>query len=350
MKTQLDPQRSWYMDNKVPHPCVLVTKWTAFRNLEGWPFPSRCDALALADLTEMVSRVLLESFDDCEEKIDWLGSTPLAQSLADERLLTPGHGTRYPQAISWFWNKERFGLHWGGADHLRLDYLRPGGEVAESFRELQGWEGRFAKSLGFAYRSGWGWVTTDPAFAGAGLIPSVLLHLPASAASGLWEAMMKTVERRGFSLSPVWVSERGESDFFWLRGSFSFGRSADELAQTLGDLAEKITLGEMEARRREQETRFVDVEDRVSRAWGLLTNARKLTWEETLPALSALRRAPEMVIMNKEVARNLDRLFLRLQGAQLRVSFSEREGEEDRNRALVVRKMLLEGEDACLKD
>ena len=80
----------------------------------------------------------------------------------------------------------------------------------------------------------------------------------------------------------------------------------------------------------------------MGRAWGLLAHARRLSWEETLPALSALRRAPELIIIKESVSDRLDSLFFRLQGAHLRALLASQDGE-DVLRSDVLRNILLGG-------
>ncbi len=336
----LDPEKSWYSKPTEPHPCVLALRWTAFRNLEGWPFTGKCRA---EQKLELKSRLIeaVKSEDTLSAPFVWKEAPPVTKALAQERLLVPDGLVQDREAVSWWEAQDGWGLHFGGEDHLRLRQLSLGfqPQQAEQFwKSLDSW----GQQLGFAWRSHWGWVTADPAHAGGGVQVSALLHLPASESSGLWEAMMKTVERQGFSLLPVWAGSRGESDFFWLQNAFSFGRSERELSAVLVSLVEKITKGEIEARQREAKLQALQLEDRIGRAWGLLTNARRLTWEETLPALSALRRASELIIIKESVSERLDPLFFRLQGAHLRALLASSEGE-DVLRSDLIRTILLGG-------
>ncbi len=340
MTPSLDPEQSWYSSPGKPHPCVLALRWTAFRNVEGWPFSARCRPEQKQVLKQRLSEVV-QTDKTLSSPFIWKEAPPLTKALAQERLLVPEGLVQDREALSWWSPRDVWGLHWGGEDHLRFRQLSLGfqpQEIESFLSSLESWGQR----LGFAWRPGWGWVTADPSHAGSALQVSALLHLPASEASGLWEAMMKTVERQGFSLLPVWAGSRGESDFFWLQSAFSHGRTEQELHSVLVSLIEKITKGEIEARQREAKLKRLDLEDRVGRAWGLLAHARRLSWEETLPALSALRRAPELIIIKESVSDRLDSLFFRLQGAHLRALLASQDGE-DVLRSDVLRNILLGG-------
>lgn len=349
MNHELDPQNSWFSRGE-RHPVVLSTRARLVRNVENYPFPNRLDKEKQDELLGRIEQALVHG--EPENRLDLEKTVPLTQRLAAERLLISAPSFQKKKGLLWLFEGESRGAFWGAQDHLSLFSLDSGLAVKTVADRVLKWESFLASLLDFAALPGWGYLSSNPAFTGSGLKLSLLLHIPALVRTGMLEQVFRAVEAQGYSLSAFWALEQGESEFYLLSGQFSCGLAGQEQIEVLTALADRLVRFEEEARRREMSSDRRACLDRAGRAWGILSQARILSWEEALRHFSAMRSSLEFGII-PEVTLSLsqiDRLLFCLQDAHLAAGWSNRPEGEDELRADIVRHTLFGREDPCLKD
>ncbi len=166
-------------------------------------------------------------------------------------------------------------------DHLRLQLY----DRAADFRTLYERAGEWLSDLqgigDFAFRNPFGYLTSSPMNVGTGLKLSVRLHLPALDQTGEIERVKNAVHQVGFLLSdPL------GAPYYQLSTRQSIGRTEEEIISVIERVIEN--LAERESQEKER-LWSLETADRVYRAYGVLSYARKIGPAEYLHALSDLR-------------------------------------------------------------
>ena len=146
----------------------------------------------------------------------------------------------------------------------------------------------------------WGYLNTAITNLGTGLKASMMLHLPALAMSGLIKRAVKASAQLGLSIRGFF-SESMESlgDMYIIANEITIGLSEKEIIGNLGRIAVQLAGYENRTREELMEKRRVDMEDRVFRAWGLLTWCRYVTHREAIESLSALRLGVSLGLIDR---------------------------------------------------
>jgi protein arginine kinase len=175
-------------------------------------------------------------------------------------------------------------------DHLRLVGVRAGRCLEAIHERIDALDSALGQHLGFAVSSEWGYLNTAITNLGTGLKASMMLHLPALAMSGLIKRAVKASAQLGLSIRGFF-SESVESlgDMFIVANELTIGLSEKEIIANLGRIAAQLIGYENKTREELMEKRRVDIEDRVFRAWGLLTHCRYISAREAVENLSSLR-------------------------------------------------------------
>jgi protein arginine kinase len=226
-------------------------------------------------------------------------------------------------------------------DHVRLQSLAPGLDLSAALAAAVATDRRLDRRLGWAVHPGLGHLTACHTNVGTGMRASVMLHLPALAETGELKAVLQGAAKLGLAVR----GRQGEGSepgghVYQLSNLRSLGRSEDQLCAEVADAARAVVLAERLARAALLAAR-VRLEDRVFRAWGVLTGARILAGDEAFEQLGWLRvgRSLDLIPVPWEV---LDRLWIQIQPHHLQALHKEaaETGPRDRIRARLVRDSL----------
>ncbi len=270
------------------------------RNVAGLPFPPRMQA---ADATALLGRVdearaALPPEDGAFlfARLDGLG--PLdRQVLVEKHLISPPHAHQSRGAVL-IGPDEQVSAMVLEEDHLRIQALCPGLQLPAAWELASRLDDGLERTLDWAYSASLGYLTTCPTNLGTGLRASVMLHLPALALLGRIGTLLTELAKVGVVARGLYGEGTAASgNLFQVSNQTSLGQSEAEICAHLQAVAKGIAARERSSREALLAERRTAVEDRVWRAYGLLTNARLLSSEEALQFLSDLRLGADLHVL-----------------------------------------------------
>lgn len=270
---------------------VVSSRVRLARNLSAFQYPGRCPADQEAECRNRILdafRHLPNAGEFAILDLDQL--SPLERRLLFERnIVSQGYSVEKHKALALSSDEAVAGLV-GDEDHLRLVGMSAGPCLDALLARLDTLDGQLEGSLQYAVSAEWGYLNTAITNLGTGLKGSMMLHLPALAMSGLIKRAVKASAQLGLSIRGFF-SESMESlgDMYIIANEITIGLSEKEIIGNLGRIAVQLAGYENRTREELMEKRRVDLEDRVYRAWGLLTWCRYVTHREAIESLSALR-------------------------------------------------------------
>ena len=247
-------------------------------------------------------------------------------------------------------------------DHLRLQVIGPGlclpHLLAAAVTVDQGLEKRVA----WAIDPQLGYLTACHTNLGTGLRASVMLHLPALAETGELKAVLR-------ALGKLHLAVRGghgegtepTGHTFQISNARALGATEEAFVAAIEAAVERVISAEQIARAAMLEKARPRLEDKVFRAWGMLTSARSLSTDELSEQVSWLRLGVALDVLGDRewvVAtgshqgatspaslrwRALDRLAVQAQPAHLQLlngGIELESADRDRLRADLVRRLL----------
>jgi protein arginine kinase len=175
-------------------------------------------------------------------------------------------------------------------DHLRLQVIGPGLCLPQLLTAAVAVDQALEKRVAWAVHPQWGYLTACHTNLGTGLRASVMLHLPALAETGELKAVLR-------ALGKLHLAVRGghgegtepTGHTFQISNARTLGETEDVYVAALESAVERVIAAEQIARMALVEKARPRLEDKVFRAWGMLTRARSLSTEELGEQLSWLR-------------------------------------------------------------
>jgi protein arginine kinase len=336
--------------NLTPEPpgtVVISSRVRLARNLSQYPYPGRCPADQEEECRERIIsafRGLPNAEDFAIIYMDELSSLE-RRILFERNLISQGYSIEKHRAMVLSADESVAGII-GDEDHLRLVGIQSGAGLESLLGRLDTLDSKLEESLPYAVSPEWGYLNTAITNLGTGLKASMMLHLPALAMSGLIKRAVKASAQLGLSIRGFY-SESMESlgDMYIIANEITIGLAEKEIIGNLARIAVQLAGYETRTREELMEKRRVDIEDRVFRAWGLLTWCRYVTHREAIEALSALRLGVSLGLINSVDASTITALLFLSQKSHIqRVLQSQADSVDgkliDYTRAKIIREAL----------
>ncbi|NPV71736.1 MAG: protein arginine kinase [Firmicutes bacterium] len=339
------PSPEW-MGGSGPEPDVVISSRIRLaRNVSRYPFPHMMTKpMSESFMKDMAAatRALNDNGGYGRFEIVRMGelSELEREVLVEKHLISPQHAQdpaekgvilRDDEVVSVMVNEE---------DHLRIQALFSGLQLEHAVVLASGVDDVLESSLDYAYSSQHGYLTACPTNAGTGLRASVMVHLPALAALNQAGNVLSATGKLGVAVRGLYGegTEAG-GNLFQISNQITLGQTEAELINNLHGLAGQITDQERKARSYLLNKAKEQVEDRVWRAYALLSSARVLTSDEALKLWSEVRLGFEMGLLKGVSRKTINEVLIITRPAYLQYV----EGREmtplerDAKRAALVR-------------
>ncbi len=342
-------QTSKWMEGSGPQADIVISSRVRLaRNLRGIPFPGLMtgeqgtrviyrveQAIKTEEIAKNVGNLRLYSL----EKLPPLERRILVEKHLISPQLAETKGARAvvlrdDEAVSIMINEE---------DHIRLQCLLPALMLHETWRLADVADDALENTLDYAYDQNRGYLTACPTNVGTGLRVSTMLHMPALVLTKQAGSVLNALTKVGVAVRGLYgEGTEANGNIFQISNQITTGRSEEEIIKNLSMITDRLAEQERQARVILRKQSRWQLEDRVGRAYGVLTNARILNTQETLQLISDVRLGVDMKLLPNLDQRHLNKLMVYIQPAFLQISAGKEMTslERDVYRAQVVRKLI----------
>jgi len=325
---------------------VLSSRIRLARNISEFPFPPA----ATTDVREKIIDFMQTAFSRVARMkaggffrsadIDSMDQ----MFLAERHLISPQFmqdGTGRGLFID---ENEKVSIMLNEEDHIRLQVLSSGMSLYDCWEFANSLDSEIGDVLEYDFDDEFGFLTACPTNVGTGLRASILIHLPGLALTREIDNVISRISKVGLMVRGFY----GEGtdvlgNLFQISNQTTLGRTEEEIIDSLSKVSKQI----IEYERGAEETLMKDapeqIEDKVWRSYGILTNARVLTSNEVMNLLSALRLGLSLELIDRVDYKVLNELLIITQPAHLQ-KYVGREmdtTERDMMRADLVRERIV---------
>ena len=329
---------------------VISSRIRLARNVSGFPFLAKCNrgqrqtverkvrdtilaSPAVAGANGQVLYVDLETAPDIDRQL-----------LVERHLISKPHAAAEGARGVAVGGDETVSIMVNEEDHLRIQVLRSGLQLEETWQQINAIDDALESKLDFAFHHRFGYLTACPTNVGTGIRVSVMLHLPALKLTGEIEKVFRAAKDLKLAVRGLYgEGTEATGDFYQVSNQTTLGKGEDEIIEDFRKtVIPKIIDYEHTARRTLVNDRTLALDDKVQRALGLLRSARLIASEETLFLLSHLRMGVNLGRVKGIDVRTLNDLFLMTQPAHLqKLQGKKLEGDARRAvRAEYIRRRL----------
>ncbi|MCU9615258.1 protein arginine kinase [Caldibacillus lycopersici] len=341
---------SWMNGNGPQSDIVLTSRIRLARNLKNNLFPTIFtpeDAKnVLQQIEDTLPLLTLHPLKDIEilkmEKLQPLHK----RVLVEKHLISPNLAEDSSHGACLLTPNEEISIMVNEEDHIRIQCIFPGLQLNEALSLANAVDDQLEQHLEYAFNEVRGYLTSCPTNVGTGLRASVMVHLPGLVMTQQMSQLIPSINQLGLVVRGIY-GEGSEAlgNIFQISNQVTLGKSEQDIILDLTSVVEQIIEQEKSAREVLAKTSGLQLEDRVYRSLGILTNSRIMESKEAARCLSDVRLGIDMGYIKDIPKSILNELMILTQpgflqqyaGGQLRPF------ERDVRRATLIRERLLLG-------
>ncbi|MCK5594598.1 protein arginine kinase [bacterium] len=299
---------------------VISSRVRLARNYDMIPFPHRANR-------EQLKEVILKT----EKAID--GSKYLKnvliidmseltdmdiQFLVEKHLISREFGKSRAEQMLAVSDKEIISIMVNEEDHLRLQCIQSGLQLLDSWRLINQATLELESQVEFAFSKKLGYLTSCPTNVGTGMRASVLIHLPALVITKQIGKVLQAVAKLGIAIRGLYgEGTEAYGNFFQISNQVTLGYSEEDIINNIECVVKQVVGYEENARTLMIKEDKKAIEDKIWRAYGVLSNVRIIDFQETLNLLSLLRLGIGLKMIDKIDRILVNKMFIITQPAYL---------------------------------
>ena len=323
---------------------VISTRVRLARNIADYPFPGHMTAAQQKEVLNTVSSAVKECDKEGFTLTELKGMDDVGlASMVERHLISPEMAVSESVRGVLMSPDKKISVMINEEDHVRIQAIQPGFRLEECMAEAGRIDDLLDSSVACAFDEKWGYLTHCPTNLGTGLRASVMLHLPALTETGRIRNLVAAANKLGFAVRGLYgEGSAAKGAIYQISNQLTLGISEEETIRRLSDAVIKILDEERGLRKIIRDDAASMLEDRVWRAAGILSTARRLKSDEAMSLISDLRIGISIGEIKGIGIEDINRLLWEIQPACL----SENEGkllkedERDIKRADLVRKIV----------
>jgi protein arginine kinase len=283
------------------------------RNIAGYPFLSRANLKQRREIESLLRKTIIER--KIAQDVSYVNlnqATAIDKLFLVERhLISKEHAEGEGERGVAFGKSETVSLMINEEDHLRIQVIRSGFELKNTWDTIDEIDNLLGESLNFAFSSRFGFLTACPTNVGTGMRVSVMLHLPALGMTKHIEKVFNAVGKLGLVVRGLYgEGTKVSGDLYQISNQFALGKSEKEILSIIESVIPRITSYERMARKALVMESKDQLEDRIWRSYGMLKAARMITSEEILQLLSQVRMGVNIGLIDDIEMQTLNELFV----------------------------------------
>ncbi|HWI65430.1 MAG TPA: protein arginine kinase [Symbiobacteriaceae bacterium] len=339
------PASKW-TDAKGPHSdVVLSSRIRLARNVSNLPFPHQLNEAQASDLIRQVEAGVKEiNLIGLSSRVELfrLAETPTLdrQVLVEKHLISPQQAQQALGKAVAISEDESISIMVNEEDHLRIQCLAPGLQLQQTWRMASLVDDALEQKLTYAFHAQRGYLTACPTNVGTGLRASVMVHLPGLVLTQQAGGLFHRLSQLGLVVRGLYgEGTDAAGHIFQISNQTSLGKAEEEIIEHLEAVVLKVVEAEKQARNHLHSEMPVQMEDRIGRAFGILSSARVISSEEAMKLLSDVRLGIDLGMFKTLGHQTLNELMIAMQPAFLQKSEGRELSPLDRDvrRATLIR-------------
>lgn len=335
---------NWYMQSGKDSDVVFSTRIRFARNLKGFKFN-----LNNKEEIEKLENKIKDNLMAIGYSLNFLKLKDMddvtKMSLVEKNIISPEFVTNKNDYGAILINDdESICIMINEEDHLRIQVFCPGFDLKNTLNLAIEIDEKIGEVLGYAVSKKYGYLTSCPSNCGTGLRASVMVHLPGLKLTGSIDKVLRAINNFGINIRGMYgENTKSIGDIFQISNEQTLGITENEIADNLRIIVEKIIKQEREARKYLLKD-SIDIEDKIYRSYGILSNCKKIDSKEVLELLSNIKMGTDLGILDKLNDFKVLKLYILTKPANLQKYLGEQIDAIDRDikRAEVIKNIINE--------
>jgi len=322
---------------------VITSRVRLARNYPDAPFPDHCND----EQAQIITDRTLEAFKHIEgdlryQQLRWMDESG-RKALVERHLISPDLAKNVEHGAVLMTSDDSLSVMIHEEDHLRIQSLMPGLQLRQAGERCMAVARALEESCAMAFAAMLGYLTCCPTNLGTGMRASVMMRLPAATMTGQVKTLLESVDKMGLTIRGLY-GEGSEAlgAIYQISNRVTLGLSEEDIITAVQLVVEQLIEAERSIRRQLVDGRKLELQDRVMRSYGIMSQAYRLTTREMMERLSDVWLAVDLGWIPELSQETLLSLLVDAQPASLqqRAGHALNEQQRDIMRAAFVREAL----------
>jgi protein arginine kinase len=315
---------------------VISSRIRLARNLAAFPFTNRSSSGQKSEIEALLrERIAKLELDPKLGYVNVPGLSSLDRQFLVERQLISRElaAADGPRGVA-LGPQETVSLMVNEEDHLRMQVMRSGFTLDETWQEIDRVDDMLEQRVTYAFSEEFGYLTACPTNVGTGMRASVMLHLPALEHTKQIEKVFRALQKINLAVRGLYgEGSRASGHFYQISNQVTLGKSESTILNEIHSVIPQIITYERQARTSWLRDNRQGLQDKISRAYGTLCSATMMTSEETMELLSYVRLGINLHLVDDITIPTVNELFIHTQPAHLQKLMGTSLDGEERNAA-----------------
>lgn len=336
---------NWYLQSGKDSDVVTSTRIRIARNIKDNKFKNKMSKEEKETVIDKIENILPQiGYGLKLIRLKDLDNLNLL-SLIEKHLISPNFAVNSKETGAILINAdENICIMINEEDHIRIQVFASGLELDNSLNLANEIEKGMGKLINYAFSEKYGYLTENMTNVGTGLRASVMVHLPALTATRNIDKVLDVVNGFGMNIRGLYGDgSETQGNVYQISNKQSLGISDKEIINNLKLITSKIIEQERMARKYLAK-KSMELEDRVYRAYGILSNCRKVSANEAKKLISDVKLGTDLGIIKEMNDLKVNKLDLYTKSASLQLFIGQTLNENEREiaRAETIKKILAE--------
>ena len=332
---------NWYMQTGKDGDVVLSSKINYSRNLRNYRFETK-NIKEIQEIENLVKNNLPSIGYNLKflklKDMDELTKTSLIEKgLIDENLINNNASILVN-------DEENICIVINTQNHFEIQVFSAGMELENTFNFAKEIDKKIEETFDIAKSKKYGYLTTTPMSVGTGMRAIITIHLPGLTKTGNIRKVLQTVNNFGLNFTAKYMKNSNViGDIYQISNKQTLGITEETIISNLKAIVDKLIEQERQARKLLGKNE-IELEDIIYRDYGILTNARKLKWDEALELLSNIKMGVDLGIINEIKDSQVAKIYFYINPSNLQIYFGQNLDSYDRDikRAELIKQLIIE--------
>src|SRR5438093_1402657 len=261
---------------------VISSRIRLARNLAAFPFTNRSTGHQKSEIEALLRERIAKL--ELDPRLDYINLVTLSvldrQFLVERQLISRElAGSDGPRGVA-LGPQETVSLMINEEDHLRLQVMRSGFALDETWQQIDRVDDLLEQRVSYAFSDDFGYLTACPTNVGTGMRASVMLHLPALEQTKEIEKVFRALQKINLAVRGLYgEGSRASGYFYQISNQVTLGKSETTILNEIHSVIPQIITYERQARASWLRDNRQGLQDKVARAHGTLCSATLMTSE-----------------------------------------------------------------------
>lgn len=333
---------NWYLQSGKESDVVISTKIRFSRNLQGFKFN-----LKQKDDIDKLKNKIKENIFSIGYGLKYFELKDIdditKMSFVEKNLISPEYALNQNDTGAIVINdEENICIMINDEEHLKIQVFNSGFELENTLNFAIELDKKIEEVLEYATNNKYGYLTSLPTNCGTGLKSSVMVHLPALEKTGNIDKVFYTINNFGINIMGQYGQDnQNTQNIYQISNKTTLGVSEQEIIENIKVVTNKLIEQERKARKfLAKDT--IDLEDTIYRSYGLLSNCRKISLDESQRLISNVKMGTDLGILKELNDSKIQKLSLYTKPASMQKYLGEQYEalERDIKRAEVIKHIM----------